>query len=284
MRSYETEEPIAVSIEMSQGTVHVIAGSRRDTVVAVNPTDRNRSADVEEAAKTTADLANGLLAISTPRNRGIARHVVGWGRSGSIDVTIELPEGSSLTADTGVADFRCVGRLADVDIKTGVGDVRLDQTDILRIRNGVGRVTVERVTGDVDIVAGGDLTLGDVTGDAGIKNHTGRTTIGRVGGKVSVRSANGAVAIEDSEGEVTVKTANGDVRLGRVTRGSTSLETGFGSIEVGIREGTAAWVDANTKFGKIDNRLSPAGEPSEKTETAEIRARTAFGDVLITRA
>jgi hypothetical protein len=36
------------------------------------------------------------------------------------------------------ADFRCDGRLDDVEVKTGAGDVRLGQTGALRVRSGAG--------------------------------------------------------------------------------------------------------------------------------------------------
>lgn len=284
MPSYETDQPIVLSIELSQGMVHVIATDRTDTVVSVSPTDRARPADVEESEKTIIDMANGTLSIKSPRSRGIARHVLGWGRSGSIDVTVELPEGSSLRADTGVADFRCDGRLDSVDVNTGVGDIQLDQTGMLHVHSGVGRFTLEMASGDAEIVAAGNMTIGTVTGDADVKNNNGATSISRVGGDASVRSANGDVTIEDASHDVTVKTANGDITLGHITRGTTIVETGFGGLEVGIGEGTAAWIDANTKFGHIHNILSPADQPDQTAETVQVRARTAFGDVVITRS
>ena len=72
MPTFETNQPIVLSIEMSQGAVHVIASDRTDTVVAVNPSDRDRPEDVEAADKTVVDLANGTLSIRAPKPRGIA--------------------------------------------------------------------------------------------------------------------------------------------------------------------------------------------------------------------
>jgi DUF4097 and DUF4098 domain-containing protein YvlB len=282
MTSFETPHPIVVSIELSHGTVQVIATDRTDTVVAVNPSDMDRREDIEAAQKVVVDHANGILSITTPKPRGFA--VVGWGRSGSVDVTVELPQGSSLRADTGVADFRCHGRLDEVSMKTGVGNVRLDQTGDLRVHSGVGHVAVEVTSGAAEIVTAGDLTIGNVAGDADIKNRNGKTWISRVDGDVKVRSANGDVMIDDASGDVTVKTANGQIRLGRVTRGLVSLETGSGALEIGIKEGTAAWIDATTKFGQVRNMLTPTDRPELPADTVEVRAITAFGDVLITRS
>lgn len=284
MPTFETDRPIDLSIEMSHAVVHVIATHRTDTVVAVNPSDRHRPQDVEAAENTAVDLANGTLSISGPRPRGIAWHLVGWKRGGSVDVTVELPEGSSLRAEAGFADFRSDGRLDDVEVKTGAGDVRLDQTGALRVRTSAGQVTVEEASGPAEIMAAGDMTIGALTGDAAVKNLNGKTWIGRVGGTVRVKSANGHVTIEDAGGDVTVKTANGDIQLGQVARGSVSIETASGALKIGVKEGTAAWIDAATKFGRVRNNLTSADDPEGSPETVQVRARTKFGDVLIARS
>jgi hypothetical protein len=284
MPTFETNQPILLSIEMSQGAVHVIAGDRTDTVVAVNPSDRDRPEDVEAAGKTVVDLANGTLSIRTPKHRGIAAPLLGWKRSGSVEVTVELPERSCLRAEAGFADFRCDGRLDDVEVKTGAGDVRLDRTGALRVRSGAGHVAVEEASDRAEIVAAGDMAIGVVAGDADVKNLNGKTWIGRVGGDVTVRSANGDVTIEDAGSDVTVKTANGNIRLGQLARGSVTIETAFGGLEIGVKDGTAAWIDATTKFGRVHNNLTPADAPEPSAETVQVRARTSFGDVLIERS
>lgn len=283
MSSFETRQPIILSIDMTQGTVHVIASNRADTVVAVNPSDRDRSEDVEAARKTVVDLASGILSIKAPRPRGIAGHL-GWGRSGSVDLTVEVPEGSSLAAAAGFADFRCDGRLGEVEVKAGVGNVRLAETGALRVHSGAGSVTVGEASGSADVVTAGEVTIDVVAGEGDIKNQNGRTSLGRVEGNVRVRSGNGDVTIGDAKRDVTVTTANGDIRLGRVTRGSVTLETSFGRLEIGIEEGTAAWVDASTKFGRVHSALPPAGDPEPSTETVRVHAWTAFGDILIARS
>jgi Toastrack DUF4097 len=284
MPTFETNQPIVLSIEVSQGAVHIIASDRTDTVVAVNPRDRDRPADVEAVAKTAVDLANGTLSIKGPKPRGIAAPLLGWRRGGSVEVTVELPERSSLRADAGFVDFRCDGRLDDVEVKTGAGDVRLDRTGALRVHTSAGHVAVEEASDRAEIVAAGEMTIGVVAGDADVKNLNGKTWIGRVGGNVRVRSANGDVVIEDAGRDVTVNTANGNIRLGQVAGGSVTIETASGGLEVRVREGTAAWIDAATKFGRVHNDLTSAGEPEPTAETVKVRARTQFGDVLIARS
>lgn len=108
-------------------------------------------------------------------------------------------------------------------MKTGAGNVRLDQTGALRVRTSAGHVAVEEASDRAEIAAAGDMTIGVVAGDADVKNLNGKTWIGHVGGDVRVRSANGDVMIEDAGRDVTVKTANGNIRLGQVARGSVTM-------------------------------------------------------------
>jgi DUF4097 and DUF4098 domain-containing protein YvlB len=80
------------------------------------------------------------------------------------------------------------------------------------------------------------------------------------------------------------KSANGDVRLGEAVRGSVVLETHAGDVEVGIREGTAAYLDVRSVAGRVLNELDAAGAPEPSAETVEVRARTSTGDIVIRRA
>jgi hypothetical protein len=66
-------------------------------------------------------------------------------------------------------------------------------------------------------------------------------------------------------------------------RGSVVLETQIGDLEVGIRDGTAAWLDVSAKAGKVHNALDAADAPEPSAETVEVRARTSVGEIVIRR-
>jgi hypothetical protein len=51
--------------------------------------------------------------------------------------------------------------------------------------------------------------------------------------------------------------SNGSIRLGEVARGSVVRGTAMGDLEVGIAEGTAAWLAVNTR---IRARTQPTGQ------------------------
>ena len=83
---------------------------------------------------------------------------------------------------------------------------------------------------------------------------------------------------------VGAKTANGDVRVGEVARGAVVAQTAFGKVEIGVLDGVAAWLDLNTKFGRVQNDLGAAEQPAPGEEAVEVRARTSFGDITIHRS
>ena len=117
-----------------------------------------------------------------------------------------------------------------------------------------------------------------------IKNSNGSTSVGIAGGDLRVNAANGSIAVDVAQASVVAKSSLGDVRVGAVVRGSAVLETHAGDVEVGIREGTAAWLDVDARAGRVRNTLDAADAPGASDEKVEIRARTTVGDVAIRRA
>ena len=108
--------------------------------------------------------------------------------------------------------------------------------------------------------------------------------MGEVTGDLRVKSANGRISVDRAHTSVIAKTANGNIRIGEVMHGAIVLETAAGELEVGIREGTAAWLDVSSKYGRVRNCLDETNSPEQSEATVEIRARTSYGDIKIHRA
>jgi DUF4097 and DUF4098 domain-containing protein YvlB len=117
-----------------------------------------------------------------------------------------------------------------------------------------------------------------------IKNSNGDTVVGEVTGDLRVKSANGRISVDRAHASVIAKTANGNIRLGEVVNGEIVLETAAGELEVGIREGTAAWLDVSSKYGRVRSSLDETGSPEQSEARVEIQARTSVGDIKIHRA
>jgi hypothetical protein len=52
MPTFDTPEPISVSLEIGVGDIQIAASDRADTVVEVRPTDPRKAADVQAAEQT----------------------------------------------------------------------------------------------------------------------------------------------------------------------------------------------------------------------------------------
>jgi hypothetical protein len=280
MPTFPTPQPIQVSLELAAGDVRLTATERDDTVVEVRPRDPSRKADVRAADQARVELTGGRLLVKTPRQG------LGWTRGGAVDVTIALPAGSRVDGHTGVGELRSEGSLGDCTLKSGAGAIHLGRTGPLKVVCGAGDISVDAADGTALVVTGsGAVRLGAVQSDVVIKNGNGTTTIGDAGGDVRVAAANGDIAIDRAGGGLVAKTANGSVRVGAVRLGDVELRTAFGSIEVGIAEGTAARLDVRTDYGAVRQELdAAAGAPPAATQTVAVKARTSHGDITIRRA
>jgi DUF4097 and DUF4098 domain-containing protein YvlB len=297
MQSFETPNPISVDIDIAAGSVHLIAGDRSDTTVVVNPTEQSRKADREAAEKATIELSGQRLTVKTPKWSSY----VGF-RTGSVEVTVELPDKSALDVTTGFGDVNADGvfgvvnvksgagaihvdkATGDVTARSGAGAIHVDQAKGLQLTSGAGNLGVNRCRGNAKITTAGDMRIAHIDGDAEIKNLNGKTWMGEVGGKLRVRSANGDITVDHALSHVDMKTANGNIAIGEVSSGEITLGTASGGLEIGIKEGSAAWVDAKTQFGRVHNRLQATEAPRDSEGEVAVQARTSFGDIYIDRS
>ncbi|MET9107029.1 DUF4097 family beta strand repeat-containing protein [Streptomyces zhihengii] len=279
MPSFDTSAPISVTAHVEAGSIRFSAGERPDTVVEVLPRDPKRDQDVRAADQTEVTFAGGVLTVRTPKQRYLV------GRTGTVDVAVELPTGSDVAVTGAWAQVLGEGRLGEVRVKTSSGDVRLDATGPLHLTASHGSITVDRVEGTAEITtSSGSLRVGVLDGPAVLKNSHGSTTVGAVTGDLRVRGANGDIDVARAEASVEATTAHGTLRVAEVASGKVQLETSFGAIEVGIREGVAAWLDVSSGRGQVRNTLTASEAPEESEGTVEVRARTRFGNIDVRRA
>ncbi|MFE3514616.1 DUF4097 domain-containing protein [Streptomyces sp. NPDC059166] len=279
MPSFETTGTISVTAHVDAGSVRFVAVDRPEAQVDVRPRDPAKDQDVRTAEQTEVRYASGVLTVRTPKPRYFL------GRTGAVDVTVELPAGSRLEASGSWVQVYGDGQFGEVRVKTSSGDVRLDATGPAHVLASHGSITVDRVDGAAEITtSSGSMRLGTLGGPAVLKNSHGTTTVGHALGDLRVRGANGDIIVEHAEGSVAATTAHGALRVGDVARGSVQLETSYGAIDIGVREGTAAWLDAGSGAGQVHNLLTASDAPADSEETVEVRARTKFGNIDIRRA
>ncbi|MFD6278804.1 DUF4097 domain-containing protein [Streptomyces sp. NPDC060209] len=279
MPSFDTPEPISATAHVEAGSIQFAAGDRLDTVVEVRPRDPKKDLDVRTVDQTEVTYASGVLTVSTPKS-----NLFGLGRTGIVDITVELPTGSHIDMTGAWAQVLGEGRLGKVQVKTSSGDVRLDTTGPLQLKASHGSITVDRVEGTAEITtSSGSLRVGHVDGPAVLKNSHGTTTVEAVARELRVSGANGDIEIRRAGDSVTATTAHGTLRLGEVARGTVQLDTDYGAIDIGVREGTDTWLHVHSGSGQVRNALTASETPEKTEDTVKIRARTRHGNIDIRR-
>ncbi|MEO3742038.1 DUF4097 family beta strand repeat-containing protein [Plantactinospora sp. B5E13] len=280
MPTYDTPDPISATVDLALGDIRITATDRADTVVEVHPTDPGSALDVRAAEQTRIEFGNGKLLVKGYKPLSLFNV-----RVGSVDLTIALPTGSSVQAGTTAGHIHCDGRVGDCRLKTHSGQLRVAQAGSVQLYASNGAITVDRVDGRAEVTThSGDVRVGQVDGSAVVKNSNGDTYVGAVAGDLRLNAANGNISVDRAGSGVSAKTANGSVRLAEVARGDVTVGAASGELEVGIREGSAAWLDLATMSGQVRNSLDTSGAPGQSEETVRIQARTYSGDIVIRRS
>ena len=148
MPAFETPEPILATIEVTVGDLRIAARDRTDTVVEVRPSDPSHEPDVRAAEQTRVEMTSDGLLVKGPKQRGLPL----FGKPGSVDVSVDVPAGSRLRADAGVAALRSTGRLADCRAKIGAGEIDLESTGPADLTIGAGGISIGVVSGGLALV------------------------------------------------------------------------------------------------------------------------------------
>ena len=282
MPVFETPVQISVRLDLGVADVRLVASERADTVVEVRPSHQSRGSDIKAAEQTRVEYSNGRLTVRMAKDW---TRYTPFGPAGSVDVIVELPAGSDVHGASDMGSFEADGRLGECNFRSGMGNVRVDRTGPLTVSTGMGEIIADHVAGAAELRTGsGQVRIGVIDGAASVRNGNGETRLGDVAGDLRVKAANGDITITTSRASLVAKSANGNVRVGEVMSGAIVLETAAGEVEVGIHEGTAAYLDVKTQAGNVRSSLQASNPPEPSGSTVEVRARTSYGDIVITRA
>ncbi|MFD4458925.1 DUF4097 family beta strand repeat-containing protein [Nocardia sp. NPDC058480] len=156
MPTFQTPQPIAVTVDVACGDVTVVASDRIDTVVEVRPADTSSKADVRAAEQIRVELAGGKLTVETPKKW---KAFTPFSGNPSISVTVEVPMGSVLDATVAMGRLVSVGEFDQCDLEVSAGDIVVERPS--------GSVTAKTAKGDirVDEASRGVLRLETSMGD-----------------------------------------------------------------------------------------------------------------------
>ena len=276
MPTFATSGPIAATVEVAGARVRVTASDRTDTVVLVEPVNEASRSDARVASKTKVGLAGDQLSVKTTTTGN---------KSGSVAITIGLPAGSSLAAYLAHSSVQVDGPVGQCELHLASGQVQLDRIDALEANIASGEVAIGHIARRASIDGGGFvMRIGEAKGTVGLSSSGGQAWIGHASADLDLSSASGGFDIDRADGSVSATTASGAIRIGRLTGGQAKLMNGSGNIEVGISEGTAARVDANSERGSVRNSIASQESPATSDALVSVHARTRHGDIIIQRA
>ena len=174
MHTFTTPDPITAVLDIPAGRIQVIAADRAETTVEIRPADPGKGRDVKLAEQITAAYADGTLRITAPDGNRI------FGSSGAVEVTVQLPAGSQVRAQTASAQFTTAGQLGDVTFDSSQATVQVEEAATARLTIVDGDITAGRLGGDAQIrTVRGDIQVTEARhGTVVLRTETGAITVG----------------------------------------------------------------------------------------------------------
>jgi len=218
MQNFATPTTITTVVDLPAGRIQVIATDRTETAVEVRPANAGKGRDVKAAEQTEVEFSDGVLRITAPTEKNQL-----FGPSGSIEVTVQLPAGSSVEAKAGAAEFRGVGRLGGVAFEGANGEIKIDEAATVRLTAHAGNVSVGRLTGPAEIsTQKGDIHVAEATtGAVVLQTQSGNITVEAAAGVSATLDAGTAYGrientLKNSEGadaalQIKASTSDGDI-------------------------------------------------------------------------
>lgn len=267
-KTFHTPGPTSVYVEIGSGRVNAHATDTDETAVTVEGRD---------ADGATVEQQGDQIVVIGPRRSGFLPF------GGDLTVTVTMPSESDLSTKLGSADVGVTGRLGAVRVKSGSGDVDLDQvTADAVVQTGSGDVRIDTALGDLRVKSGsGSVQVGRSTASSVITTGSGRISLDSAEAETVAKTGSGDVRIGTATDQVSLSSGSGDLEVAAVDRGVVKAKTASGDVQVGVPGGVPVWTDISSVTGHVSSNLVGAGEPAEGQDYVEIRATTVSGDVLL---
>jgi DUF4097 and DUF4098 domain-containing protein YvlB len=256
---YRASGPVRADVVTKSGDIAVQVGLEHEVKVTLKATGSNGDALLANAELHFDEKSNELI-VRTQRPdqfdslSGLTNLFMKSLRSGDLDVTLTLPEGSSIDVITGSGDTVTRGALADIDVTTGSGDVK----------------------------------VGDTVNSVNVKTGSGDVVTGHVLENFECRCASGDVRCDGAATTTDIHTASGDVVVLAERSGDIAIRAVSGDVRINVKPGLVIDVNGTTVSGDMGSAIpldsSGGGDESDEGETVSINVVTVSGDFRISRA
>ena len=175
------------------------------------------------------------------------------GRGIDSDLSINVPQNSSIDIGTVSADIDVVDVTGEQGLHTVSGNVNTEHTG--------ADIEAESVSGDVEVT--GNNADGEVRGSS----VSGDVRVLRIAGRVKVESVSGDVAVDEgSFDRANLETVTGELSFEGELRkgGKLTIDTVNGDVDVEFSGDVSAKFDVDTFNGDIRNCFGPKAERTSK--------------------
>ncbi|MEP7112339.1 MAG: DUF4097 family beta strand repeat-containing protein [Ilumatobacteraceae bacterium] len=246
---WQVGERPSLDIRVPVGTVEVYAGDAGVVLLTIDATD----VDEFEVFKTGDRIS--------------VRHPSRWGRRGrNSRVVAHVPIGTDVELSSTSGEVRLAGTLGVVRVHTASGDVEVGDTARLDVTT-----------------ASGEVSCGDVSGEAHISSISGACTVHHVGGSLEATLTSGDLRIELCDGDVSIVSTSGDVRVGCCGGSDIAVRSISGDVRLGLPSGIRVDAEISTLSGR-----ATLPEPAPTTSVGDrrpvhLQLKTVSGDIRVER-
>ncbi|WP_410873294.1 DUF4097 family beta strand repeat-containing protein [Nocardia sp. A7] len=166
MPTFQTPQPITVTVDVPCGDVTVVATDRTDAVVEVRPADASSKADVRAAQELQVEFVGGKLTVKAPKKW---KAFTPFGGNPELSVTVQVPTGSVLDATLAMGRLVSVGEFDRCDLDVAAGDIVVDRPgEAVTAKTAKGNIRVDEASRGVLRLetSMGDLEVGIRRGSA----------------------------------------------------------------------------------------------------------------------
>ena len=163
--------------------------------------------------------------------------------------------------------------------------VWLPMTAHVRARSGDGAISIERVTGKIDLrTSDGSIHATDVTGEMVFDTSDGSVRVERAEGRLAVETGDGSVNVTGKLAAVKLHSGDGSVvyraDAGAAMADNWDITTGDGTVSVYLPTGFSAELDAHTGDGSIRSEIDGLSSPTREARRT-LKGRIGSGGRLL---
>ena len=272
MRQYDfpTSGPVQARIRVRATDVNVTATETAEVSVQL-------IGDDELAERSHVDLVGDVLEVDVPQ----VRTGIFSGFGSKLRVEVVVPVGSSVLTKSGSGDVRTVGELAEVELRSGSGDLQVGAADRATANSGSGNARIDRATAVEASAGSGTIAIGTAE-DVGARTGSGDIIVDHA---ARLRGTTGSGDLRIGETSMaTLRSGSGSIQVKLVRSGEIGASSASGGVTVGVADGTPTLLDCQSVSGRVRSELEPSGEPGEGENSVVLRLRSASGSITVLRA